>query len=95
MVNAVAAPGGYIVIFFGLLEKIHAAEELAGVLAHEMQHIIHRHGTRMLFRERSTSMLVSLLAGSGGATEAIMESAHLLVVLGYAANTNGKQTSWQ
>src|SRR5262245_10109978 len=37
MVNAMAAPGGFIVVFRGLLEQTDTAEELAGVLAHEMQ----------------------------------------------------------
>ena len=32
---ALAAPGGYVVVFRGLLERTQSAEELAGVLAHE------------------------------------------------------------
>ena len=44
-VNAFAAPGGYIVVFRGLIEATQAAEELAGVLAHEIQHIVKRHTT--------------------------------------------------
>ena len=45
LVNAIAFPGGNILIFRGLLKKSPSADALAGVLAHEMQHILHRHGT--------------------------------------------------
>ena len=45
-VNALATPGGSIVVFRGLLERTENAEELAGVLAHEIQHVMHRHATR-------------------------------------------------
>jgi beta-barrel assembly-enhancing protease len=44
LVNAVAAPGGYIVVFQGLLEQAEAPEVVAGVLAHEIQHVVQRHG---------------------------------------------------
>ncbi|HKS05843.1 MAG TPA: M48 family metallopeptidase [Gemmatimonadaceae bacterium] len=51
MVNALAAPGGYIVVFRGLLESAQSADEVAGVLAHEMQHVVLRHSTRQVLRE--------------------------------------------
>src|SRR2546422_11543762 len=41
-VNAFAAPGGHIVVLRGLLERTRTPEELAGVLAHEIQHVYHR-----------------------------------------------------
>ncbi len=43
MVNALAASGGYILVFRGLLERTRSPEELAGVLAHEFQQVLHRH----------------------------------------------------
>ena len=42
-VNAFAAPGGYIFITRGLLLKLHNEAELAGVLAHEIAHVLRRH----------------------------------------------------
>jgi beta-barrel assembly-enhancing protease len=65
-VNAFAAPGGTIVIFQGLLERTRTAEELAGVMAHEMQHILRRHATRALLQQ--LSMKVILAAATGDAT---------------------------
>src|SRR5439155_1603227 len=38
-VNAFAAPGGHIVVLRGLLERTRTPAELAGVLAHEIQHV--------------------------------------------------------
>ncbi len=65
-VNAFAAPGGTIVIFHGLLERTRTPEELAGVMAHEMQHILRRHATRALLQQ--LSMKVILAAATGDAT---------------------------
>ncbi|MCP5120593.1 MAG: M48 family metalloprotease, partial [bacterium] len=46
MVNAFAAPGGYIVVFNGLVERTRSPVEPAGVRAHEMQHVIEQPSTR-------------------------------------------------
>jgi predicted Zn-dependent protease len=79
MVNAFAAPGGGIVVFRGLLERTESAEELAGVLAHEIQHVLHRDATRAILRGASTGILVAALAGdvSGVATLGV-QAARLL-----------------
>jgi Zn-dependent protease with chaperone function len=62
-VNAVAAPGGNIILFRGLLERTDNAEELAGVLAHEVEHVLHRHVTRAIFQHASTGVLMAALVG--------------------------------
>jgi Zn-dependent protease with chaperone function len=62
-VNAFAAPGGYVVVLRGLLDKARSPEELAGVLAHEVEHVLHRHNTRMLIERASTGLLVGILVG--------------------------------
>jgi predicted Zn-dependent protease len=62
-VNALAAPGGNIVVFRGLLERTGSPDELAGVLAHEMQHVLLRHSTRALIQHASTGLLVAALTG--------------------------------
>jgi len=60
MINAFAAPGGTVVVFRGLLEEIESPEELAGVLAHEIQHVTHKHATRALMRETAEVLTVLL-----------------------------------
>lgn len=42
-VNAFAAPGGYVFITSGLLQRMHSEDELAGVLAHEISHVLRKH----------------------------------------------------
>lgn len=84
-VNAVAAPGGYIVIFRGLLERTRTAEELAGVLAHEFQHVLRRHATRALLQHASSGLLLVALTGdASGAMVYGLEAARTLGALKYS-----------
>ena len=84
-VNALAAPGGYIVVFRGLLERTQTAEELAGVLAHEFQHILLRHSTRALLRHASTGLLLAAITGDMTGPMAYgLESARILGELRYS-----------
>ena len=63
VLNAFAAPGGFIVLHSGLVRKTESPEELAGALAHEMQHVIQRHSTRAIFRQLSLQLLIAALLG--------------------------------
>jgi len=49
-VNALAAPGGTIIVFSGLLDRLSSENELAFVLSHEMGHFLHRDHLRGLGR---------------------------------------------
>ena len=59
-----ALPGGHIVVFQGLINVSESAEELAGVLAHEVQHVLLRHSTRGIIRSMASNMLMTLIGGS-------------------------------
>jgi len=61
--NAFALPGGKVYLFDGLLAKADNADEIAGVLAHELGHLKHRDSMRGLIRDGSTSFLIGLLFG--------------------------------
>ena len=63
VLNAVTLPGGYIVIYRGLLRSADTPEELAGVLAHEMQHAVLRHSMKALGRQAALWMLIGLITG--------------------------------
>lgn len=80
--NALALPGGTIVVFRGLLEKTGSAEELAGVIAHELQHVRLRHVTRRILSDYSKGFLIS--AFSGGAAAFGARIAHQLTSLRYS-----------
>ena len=42
-INAFAAPGGYVVITLGLYQLLENEAQLAGVLAHEISHVVRKH----------------------------------------------------
>lgn len=48
VVNAYALPGGYLIVNSGLIEKVRSEDELAGILAHEVEHVERRHGMRSI-----------------------------------------------
>jgi Zn-dependent protease with chaperone function len=83
VINAFAAPGGYIVVYRGLLDEAETAEEFAGVLAHEMQHVIKRHSTRAIAREFSGRALLSLMAVDSSGTPAAIQASARLANLSY------------
>ncbi len=70
VVNAFAAPGGFIVLHSGLLSSAETPEQLAGVLAHELQHVLHRHSTRAVIREAPLRLALATLSGGGIETAA-------------------------
>jgi predicted Zn-dependent protease len=47
-VNAFAAPGGYVVLTLGLYQLLENEAQLAGVLAHEIEHVVRKHHLRAL-----------------------------------------------
>lgn len=84
-VNAFAAPGGNIVFFTGLLAAAENAEMVAGVMAHEMQHVVHRHVTQRLFADLSTSMLLQAAVGDvSQAMSLVAETARMAGVMHYS-----------
>ena len=79
-VNAFAVPGGYIVVHRGLIERAASAEELAGVLAHEVQHIEQRH---------SLQGMIHALGWASVLTVALGDASAMIGVLVHQAGTMG------
>jgi len=66
-VNAFALPGGQIFITAALYGKFENEDQLAGVLGHEIGHVIHRHGAERMAKSGFIQGLIqSVLIGSGG-----------------------------
>ena len=70
-VNAFALPGGPVFITEGLLRQLKTEAELAGVLGHEIGHVIARHSSERLAKQQLTQgLLGALVVGSGDYTTA-------------------------
>lgn len=63
VVNAFALPGGYVVVFTGLLKKAESGEEVAGVLSHELNHVLQRHGMERMVKMLGLAAVISIVAG--------------------------------
>ena len=61
--NAFALPGGRVYLLDALLQKAKNADEVAGVMAHELGHVKHRHTMRRIIQTGGTSFLIGLLFG--------------------------------
>lgn len=61
--NAFALPGGQIMIFSGLIDFTDTADELAGVLAHEIAHVERRDPVRGMARSVAIGALAGLVFG--------------------------------
>ncbi|MGB5216306.1 MAG: M48 family metallopeptidase [Anderseniella sp.] len=83
LVNAFALPGGRMVFSAGLIENAGSADEVAGVLAHELGHVALRHPEAAIVRVYGLQMLLSLFTAGQGA-EGIGNIAGVLAVLQYS-----------
>ncbi|MFQ5867300.1 MAG: M48 family metalloprotease [bacterium] len=58
MVNAFAAPGGFIFVTRGILKELDDEAELAGVMGHEIGHVVYRHGAKRFEKAFGYSAIV-------------------------------------
>lgn len=66
--NAFALPGGIIVVHTGLIAATSRPEELAGVLAHEVQHVEQRHSLEAVAKQFGLRALWVIVTGDVGGT---------------------------
>ncbi|MBA3645387.1 MAG: M48 family metalloprotease [Gemmatimonadaceae bacterium] len=62
-VNAFAIPGGYIYVNRGVIERASNMSELAGVLGHEIQHVVKRHTVKQMAQAQNANTGVGILCG--------------------------------
>lgn len=70
-VNAYAAPGGYVLVTRGLYQLLRNESELAGVLAHEIAHVVKKHHLKVLEQSRLLDKGRDLLGNQAVADEQI------------------------
>ena len=73
-VNAFAVPGGYVYVNRGLIERTRTMNQLAGVLGHEIGHVVKRHSVKQMQKGERLNFGVLLgciltpVCSNGGAT---------------------------
>lgn len=77
-VNAFAAPGGYIIVTKGMMNTLRTEAELAGVLGHEIGHVIRKHHLAAL-RKGAFMNLLGAGAAAGAAGRSSAELVEALV----------------
>jgi predicted Zn-dependent protease len=64
VVNAFAAPGGYLYFYTGLIKYLDKGSQLSGIMAHEIAHTDRRHSTEAMTKQYGFSVLLSILLGN-------------------------------
>jgi predicted Zn-dependent protease len=84
-INAFAAPGGYIYVYSGLLKILDDEAELAGVLSHEISHVVGRHGVKKLQQVLGVQVVLSIALGSSSQLSQNLVSTSIGIILqGYS-----------
>lgn len=63
VVNAFALPGGSVVVFTGLVKEAKSPEEVAGVLGHEINHVLQRHGMERIVKTLGVMAIAAIVLG--------------------------------
>jgi len=79
-INAFALPGGFVVINSGLILAADSADEMLGVLAHELSHVTEQHSVRNIISAASVYLSIDLLLGDvSGLLAMLADAAPLLL----------------
>ncbi len=85
-INALALPGGRIAMLSGLIEFADSPDEVAGVLAHEMAHVVERHVTQAMVRDMGYGFLLEIVTGGTGLTDVAAGAGTLMLKLSFSRN---------
>jgi beta-barrel assembly-enhancing protease len=81
-INAFALPGGQVSITAALYRKLETEAQLAGVIGHEIGHVLARHGAQQLAKQQLTQGL----SGAAGVAGGDVESARMAQAVGHLVN---------
>ena len=70
-INAFSAPGGFVFVTSGFLALASSEDEAAAILAHEMGHVLLRHGVRMIKKSRQSQFRKVVLQETVGAVSPV------------------------
>jgi len=95
-VNAFALPGGQIFITVGLLDKLQTEAQLAGVLSHEIGHVIERHSAQQMAKNQlGQSLIVAVATGSSeNQSVAVASVVNQMIQLRYGRQDESQADQW-
>lgn len=84
MINAFALPGGFVVLFSGLIDAAGGPDEVTAVLAHEIGHVVSADPTRHALRSAGSIGVLGLLFGDFAGGAAVLFLAERLIAAQYS-----------
>ena len=85
--NAFALPNGLIVFTDEMVQLAQDDDELLAIMAHEIGHVVHRHGMRSMIQSSLFAFLLIAISGdAGAAAESLLGVPVLLTELAYSRN---------
>ncbi len=75
VMNAFAAPGGYLYFYTGIMKYLNTGAALAGVMAHEVAHADRRHSTETMTKAYGFSVLLNVVLGKGSGASILKDLA--------------------
>ncbi|MDZ4724004.1 MAG: M48 family metallopeptidase [candidate division Zixibacteria bacterium] len=82
-VNAFAAPGGYVYFYTGLLRHMESEAEMAAVMAHEISHVVARHGVKRVQTALGVGLASQLVLG-GNSSEVLAAAINIGMGVAFA-----------
>jgi predicted Zn-dependent protease len=67
-INAFALPGGPVFVNLGTVQVVDNEAQLAGVMSHDISHVVQRHGTRAASKQMGAQLPIAILGGLLGSS---------------------------
>ncbi|QEG20368.1 M48 family metalloprotease [Mariniblastus fucicola] len=95
-VNAFALPGGQVFITAALYNRLETEGQLAGVIGHEIGHVLMRHGAQRMAKQKLTQGLVSATGVAGGGQQSAQMAAAVanMVNMKYGRDDELESDKW-